>query len=128
MLQIKALRETAPQWKQVCAYAKLPAPGKPGLFLQGYDRSFIFPAGRVFAAYINEEIAGYCTPGPWGVFLMSLILPISAICLWTEKYRSRTPEPKSSSMRLAYAGNWVSQGSILSAREKGLYENMDLPN
>ena len=61
MLQIKALQETDPQWEQVCAYAAA-CSWKAGPFLAKDMTEHLFTGWeRVFAAYINEEIAGYCT-------------------------------------------------------------------
>ena len=93
MLQIKALQETDPQWEQVCAYAAA-CSWKAGPFLAKDMTEHLFTGWeRVFAAYINEEIAGYCTLA--GCPLFSLYRRY--VC--GRKIPRQTPEPEAHPMR-----------------------------
>lgn len=84
MLQIKALQETDPQWEQVCAYAAA-CSWKAGPFLAKDMTDHLFTGWeRVFAAISMRKLRVTVLWPVRIVSLMSLILPISAICLWTK--------------------------------------------
>lgn len=99
MLQIKALQETDPQWEQVCAYAAA-CSWKAGPFLAKDMTEHLFTGWeRVFAAYINEEIAGYCTLSRKDCIPDVPYSPYIGYMFVDEKIPRQTPEPKAHPMR-----------------------------
>lgn len=108
---------------------RLPAPGKPGLFLAKDMTDHLFTGWeRVFAAYINEEIAGYCTLARKDCIPDVPYSPYIGYMFVDEKYRGRRLSQKLIQCAMPMPGNWVSQGSILSVGKKDCMKNMDLPN
>ena len=122
MLQIKALQETDPQWEQVCAYAAA-CSWKAGPFLAKDMTEHLFTGWeRVFAAYINEEIAGYCTLARKDCIPDVPYSPYIGYMFVDEKYRGRRLSQKLIQCAMAYAGELGFSRVYLVSGEKGLYE------
>lgn len=121
-LQIKALQNTVTQWKQVCAYAAS-CSWKAGPFLARDMADNLFTGWeRVFAAFDQGEIAGYCTLARKDCIPDVPYSPYIGYMFVGEKYRGRRLSQKLIQSAMSYARDLGFPKVYLVSGEKGLYE------